>query len=895
MSMTEPVEAPGIWDRMVSFVTRFRGTVLVLAAALTTLTAIISPTIETSSDPTAYLPSDNETVRSWIAMNERFGALHTLMIGLEEPDEPLTSDGLSRVARITDRLNHLRAEGVLLARSLTNVETLQVGSDGTINADLMVPSIPDKPEDLRQLASRILDDMQVPGALISRDLMGYIVLIRLDPRRDSRAVAQLVREAVDEERGPMGAFYFGAPFFTNQVTRQVYAKLPWIVPIFAALLFGMILIRTRSIFAVLLVLFCSGLTLVWWLGFMDLAGYSLTMTSVNGLLLILVLAALVFSRGVQIRLEGGTNPLPSTVMILLGGTVAAFLAVAVFGRLTPVSVPYLARFGEAMAIGGISVAAVGLLAFIPMGSFLSAGLAGKPEPCPTEPDRNRAIALLVAMVLVGGMGSTQLRFAISLDDLFLDSDEVGSMQSFFNRRFGGNEFIQIDVKGNLRDPATVIRLMRLTDLLEGSGVFSDVRSISQVLGFLAHRFNGLHRIPGDGESLNNLWFFLEGSDDVRPLVSDERDEAMLALRVPAGIGATSEDLVSAVKWAIDGSAREPAEVSHLRLDALARQYGFSFPKDRVDESVSAAISPARQSKIRQDRILEHLRLYLLSPESPFEPTGEEWSRMAESIASEHTTRGDTGPLSGVISATPSFLESGMPPSVAGALAAMLVQRAGALDVEMRSAMLTERLFEGMDRSKIAPQAITRSQGVFAELVSAEPPAGKDMKFHISGFPVIHPLVENVLLGGLWTTAAIVLSVCFLFAILVTPTRRRAFHALGEAFVATILTFGLGWFLRIQVDSSSATLYLIPPMMMFFLSPAVHRRGLTEIRRFPVAFALGLSAAPLSLLLTGVLPIMRLGVAMSVGLASVTLMGTISRRLAGPDPQERAGSVSSQGE
>jgi len=34
-----------------------------------------------------------------------------------------------------------------------------------------------------------------------------------------------------------------------------------------------------------------------------------------------------------------------------------------------------------------------------------------------------------------------------------------------SQRFGGSDFIQVDYKGDLKDPAVAARLLRLTDLL----------------------------------------------------------------------------------------------------------------------------------------------------------------------------------------------------------------------------------------------------------------------------------------------------------------------------------------------------------------------------------------------------------------------------------------------
>jgi predicted lysophospholipase L1 biosynthesis ABC-type transport system permease subunit len=85
-------------------------------------------------------------------------------------------------------------------------------------------------------------------------------------------------------------------------------------------------------------------------------------------------------------------------------------------------------------------------------------------------------------------------------------------------------------------------------------------------------------------------------------------------------------------------------------------------------------------------------------------------------------------------------------------------------------------------------------------------------------------------------------------------------------VATLVTIAMGWLLGVNVDSGSATLYLIPPTVVWFLSPCLAdpdaRRG-----PYPFAFALAFAAAALSLVLIGILPVTRLGVVMAVGLAA----------------------------
>jgi len=171
-------------DRFAEFLERRRLFFLVAAAAITAVAAVRAPTIETSADPTAYLPRSRPDVAFWLDLNARFGALDLLLVGLEEPSEPLTMAGLEQVREVTRRLEDLKAEGVLSARSLANVDTLTADESGTLHAERLIASLPETPEQAERLAARIRQDVQVPGALVSRDLRAYLVLVRVDARHD---------------------------------------------------------------------------------------------------------------------------------------------------------------------------------------------------------------------------------------------------------------------------------------------------------------------------------------------------------------------------------------------------------------------------------------------------------------------------------------------------------------------------------------------------------------------------------------------------------------------------------------------------------------------------------------------------------------------------------------
>ena len=239
-------------------------------------------------------------------------------------------------------------------------------------------------------------------------------------------------------------------------------------------------------------------------------------------------------------------------------------------------------------VGMLAIGLVAVLVFAPVATWL------RTRPSPNDPvlppARLRPVTtwiVLAVLLALGLRGAARMRFFTTMSDMFMKGDEVGSMLAFFDRRFGGNEFVQIDVQGDLRDPGVAARVMRVTDLIEGSRAFADVRSITQILGFMNRGLTGVYRIPGDRDSLNNVWFFLDGQDDIRALVAEDRHEAMIVGRVPTGTTDPAH-LVDVVNDAIERSAKVGPDVARARLQALSATFRVPLSPQRLDETLAAA-------------------------------------------------------------------------------------------------------------------------------------------------------------------------------------------------------------------------------------------------------------------------------------------------------------------
>ena len=112
---------------------------LTLGALLVLASAHSARTVAFSTEPTAHFPRESASVRAWLDLSSRFDAFNTLIVGLEEPVAPLL--GLERVKEITDRLTALKSNGVLAVASVTNVESIHEGADGSLETELLVAKL----------------------------------------------------------------------------------------------------------------------------------------------------------------------------------------------------------------------------------------------------------------------------------------------------------------------------------------------------------------------------------------------------------------------------------------------------------------------------------------------------------------------------------------------------------------------------------------------------------------------------------------------------------------------------------------------------------------------------------------------------------------------------------
>jgi hypothetical protein len=539
-----------------------------------------------------------------------------------------------------------------------------------------------------------------------------------------------------------------------------------------------------------------------------LCGVALGLTALTALVGVAVLAALACARIV----EGGfAKALPGLVAMGAGGAALTQL-------------PFIAGFGAMLGLGAVAVGVFSAL--LPQSRAES-----KEASLYASPGAGAAIALVIAA------GTAWLGMRVHVrstpQEIFGASDSVGRSISFFDTHFGGADFVQLDFQGDLRDPSVAARLLRLTDLLEPE--VADVRSATQILGFLSHEFGGVRRIPASRESLNNLWFFLEGRPDVRSLVNDARTEAMIVLRVPS----TGGD-ASVVAKPIEDSLLTGTFAAARRLTAIGAR--FHLPVAPV--AVVASANGLTITEAENEEVNASVKKWLDSEDSPYQPTPQEWEKLEAALDSPDAERREK-----LTAAVPD-------PAIAAQLVDTLLAREKDIRLHHRAAELAGKLFT-------EEPARSHAEGVFADLLDPHANAGEAAKVSVTGLPVLAALIARELSDTLWRSFGLLLGIVGVIAFVA-----RLKRAVVEALLATAVTLAVAGVLGLGIDTGCLTIFLLPPLAMLLTSGS---------KQLPSGVLVAFALAGAVLVASGVAPVARLGAALAVGLISVCAVHAASRR------------------
>ena len=620
--------------------------------------------VQHEDDLLAFLPEGDPDVRAFHEINHRFGGLDLALVGVAT-DDAFKPDFLLRLQQATRELKDLPVLGHVL--TLTNVLDFTPDEEvGGIVAAPLVDTVPRDPAALQALRHRVMSRDTVVGNLVSRDGKAVQLYCFLANGVDQKEAANKVRAIVSRIFPEEDKYWGGGPFISTYIYGTTQEDLRRLTPWAVLAIVLIMAFSFRNMRGTMLALLSTAIGIVASLGLMASLGvrFNLVLGSMP-----VILFALGSAYGIHILaryyalVEKSDDPPSAVVQTLtgLGPTVLAAGLTTAASLLSFMAMDILPMrtFGLFTAIG-IGITLILSLTFIPAVALLL-NLRRKQRSVSflrgwmirlSVLAQTRRVAVGVALGLlavVGAVLTSQVDNSVDMTAFFAEDSPPDRAARFMRENFGGDQFIQLHVEGEMSDPHVLRELRRVADEISRMPHVSAVLHIGQAVALVNEAMVGQSRIPETTAQVRALYPFLEGDAAVAQLVTQDHKQALLQIKVASNRAADLEALLAQIEAfvvndAVRGyrvvdtggaQAREARDrlewLVSARIRAAAFGLGVPLPDDAAERLIGLldlAAPPASRGGVETD-----LRRYLRSSECAVQlPPAEDGSDQVAAVA-----------------------------------------------------------------------------------------------------------------------------------------------------------------------------------------------------------------------------------------------------------------------
>lgn len=626
-----------------------------IAAAVVAMTllgalvgAFLAQDVRQDDDVLAFLPEGNEDIRTFNAINERFGGLDVALVGISV-DDPFDSDFLTRLQKVSEDIR--QAGGVERVLSLTSVDDFREDPVmGGIVTSVLVDSIPTSDAEKAALRTKVMSRDHVVGTMISESEDAVLLYVFASPGTAPRDLAARTDERIRAAFPDHQIFWGGAPFISTWIydtTQQDMARLtPWAVVAIVLI----ILLSFRDWVGSLLALFTTTLGIVASRAAMAVLDVPFNIV-LSSMPVILFAVGSAYSIHMLSRYYANAGPqgdreaaLRRTIEETAPVVVAAGLTtVAGLGSFVMMDIAPMRTFGIYTALG-IFTTLILSITFVPavlrlrplpgwiegQGSF-ERGLVAASQR--VRQRRTPALLGLLFACVLGAFFLGRVDNRMDQSTFFSEDSPPDQAQRFLDERFGGSQFLQIQLDGDLSSPEVLRELRQVADEVTLLPHVTQVQHAADVVATVNDAMDGVKRIPDRGNQVGLLYGFLAGRPSVKQLVTDERDGALMHIKIGSNKADALDAVLEGVRQIVathptsytiargDEGAEKRAQQVALRILSLARSFGATHSVEL--DSVQAAVESPPQPTVPAGLLQPGLVSFLQSEECFVELTSEQ--------------------------------------------------------------------------------------------------------------------------------------------------------------------------------------------------------------------------------------------------------------------------------
>ncbi len=547
--------------------------------------------IETSTD--SVLDRADPAWAFYQESQARFGGDEIVAV-VFEADQPFQRDALARVIRLSEALRE--APGVRRVDSLATVPLVYTTPAGDVSLEPALPdATPPSAAELRRTADRVRGDRIAPRALVSEDGRTFAINLMLERGAEDRYGALLTELAGLSDAASL--WVSGVPIFRQEATARTQSELLIFLPLTLGLIAGFLFLLFRSLQAVVIPLFSSGLGTWLMVASMGAAGVPLTISTV---ILPSVLLALGCAYAMHLLTAAAAAPslqsLPEALLevslpIALSGltTAVGFVAIS-FVRIDVVrdvgafgSLGVLVLVAVTLSAGPAALRLWPMVARPARGQLWISGSLARNALRFVDRRRRAIIGAWLAALGLAAFGAAQLEVETDVIRWFSADHPIRTAYSAIRERLSGispmNVVIEAEPgRGGVSSPRVIAALDGLSAYLGSLADVGKVISVADPLRQIHGGFTGdpSDPLPEDADLIEQYLLILESKEYMLDLITPDREAANVLVRVDDNGSGALLDLAEAAE---DWWSRHGPEGFSARTTGI--MYEFARAEDEI--------------------------------------------------------------------------------------------------------------------------------------------------------------------------------------------------------------------------------------------------------------------------------------------------------------------------
>jgi uncharacterized protein len=597
-------------EKLAQNIIRFRWLIIGFVLGLTLFFGYQIKNISINSDILSTLPDDDPTGHLYKSIGAQFGGNDIGMIVLET-DNVFTSEALEHIRQITDSLK--TTSGISTVTSMTDVMDIK-SSDWGIEIGKLVDEydLPNDPYELDSLRNYVFSKEMYTGSIVSEDGTAAVILFTMLPDAKKQEVAIKIKTIIESLSLPESIYYGGLPFMLNDITQLLIDDMIWLIPICFVIIALILLLSFRSLRGMFFPLLTAGITVIWTLGIMAVAGIEITINT-NFMPVVLLAVGSAYTIHVLNSVNQNTDRdgKQAVVKAMASIMVPVFLAAltTAIGFISFVFGAYLSmirEFGICSAIG-ILIALLLSLFFVP--AFISVLPVYKKARANENTDsksyltshllqpmtklllkRPGVVLTVWTVILLLSLGGIFLiRTSVNITEYFRKDNPIRIAENVMQNKFGGSLPVFVEFEGDMQEPEVLKMMIRMEEFMKEDPNIASAQSVADLVEQMNNAMGEGEKIPDEKAKIEQLWFLLDGQEVMQQLVSDDLDKGIIQSKFASIETESIKTFTDRMNQFIDENPSDHYQINFTGIPPLYVKLNDSLVKSQYSSLIIAIV------------------------------------------------------------------------------------------------------------------------------------------------------------------------------------------------------------------------------------------------------------------------------------------------------------------